>query len=100
MTVSVVTAELIYRAERDLPNRIERLRHIEEAIAGSLTVLPLDTEAARRYGSLRAELERRGQRLDDPDLQIAVALIHDLAAVTANTRHFERVPGLRVENWL
>jgi len=101
MTASVVVGELIYGAERDRPNRTERLRHIEEAIAGSLTVLPFDTDAARRYGWLRAELERRGERLDDPDLQIAaIALTHDLTVVTANTRHFERIPGLRVENWL
>jgi tRNA(fMet)-specific endonuclease VapC len=34
-------------------------------------------------------------------LQIAaIALARDLTLITGNTRHFERVPGLRVENWL
>jgi tRNA(fMet)-specific endonuclease VapC len=44
---------------------------------------------------------RRGQRLDGPDLRIAaIALSRDLTLVTGNVRHFERVPGLRIENWL
>ena len=57
--------------------------------------------AAAVYGTLRADLERRGMRLDDPDLRVAsIALARDLTLVTGNVRHFERVPGLRVENWL
>jgi tRNA(fMet)-specific endonuclease VapC len=53
------------------------------------------------YGPLRARLEQAGRRIDEPDLPIAsIALSHDLTVVTGNTRHFARVPGLRVENWL
>ncbi len=53
------------------------------------------------YAEIRVALEASGQRLDDPDLRIAaICLAHDLTLVTGNVRHFERVPGLRVENWL
>jgi tRNA(fMet)-specific endonuclease VapC len=53
------------------------------------------------YGPLRAELEAQGRRLDEPDLRVAsIALSRDLILVTANTRHFRRVPQLKVENWL
>ena len=46
-------------------------------------------------------LEAVGRPLEDADLQIAaICLAHDLTLVTGNVRHFERVPGLRVENWL
>jgi len=52
--------------------------------------------AQRRLAEVSA-----GQRLDDPDLRIAaICVAHDLTLVTGNVRHFERVPGLRVENWL
>jgi tRNA(fMet)-specific endonuclease VapC len=50
---------------------------------------------------VRAELERRGTLIGDADLRIAsIALTHDLTVVTANVRHFQKVPGLAVDNWL
>src|SRR6266540_3051146 len=94
-TASTVIGELIYGAERDLQNRPARLRQIEDFIATSVSVLPFDTRAATRYGAMRAELERRGQRLEDHDLQIAaVTLVWDLTLITANLRHFARIPDL------
>ena len=64
-------------------------------------IVPFDADAARQYGETRAFLERQGTRLADPDLRIAAtALSRDLIMVTGNTRHFNRVPGLAVENWL
>ena len=74
---------------------------MRDLLAGALTVLPFDEVAAEAYGSLRARLEAEGRRLDEPDLRIAsIALSRDLTLVTANVRHFDRVPGLRVDNWL
>ena len=50
---------------------------------------------------MRAHLEDAGERLADADLQIAAtAIVHGLAMVTGNVRHFERVPGLVVERVL
>jgi tRNA(fMet)-specific endonuclease VapC len=47
------------------------------------------------------DTEREGQRLDEPDLRIAsIAVSRGLTVVTGNVRHFSRVPGLAVENWL
>jgi tRNA(fMet)-specific endonuclease VapC len=57
--------------------------------------------AAEIYGPLRSELGVKGKRLDEPDLRIAsIALAHGLILVTGNVRHFDRVPGLTVEDWL
>jgi len=65
------------------------------------TVLPFDRAAAEVYGLLRVDLERRGERVDDPDLRIvSIALACDLTLVTGNVRHFARGPGLRIENCL
>jgi tRNA(fMet)-specific endonuclease VapC len=53
------------------------------------------------YGEIVAGLESQGRRLADADLQIAAtALHHDLHLVTGNLRHFERVPGLRIDRIL
>jgi len=98
-TTAITVGELLYGAARSArPDLVGRVRALlEEAV----TVLPFDTGAAAVYGGLRAELERSGQPLAEPDLRIAsIALAHDLTLVTGNGRHFARVPGLRIENWL
>jgi len=98
-TTAITAGELLYGVARtpgeDLVGRVRRL--LESAI----TVLPFDSAAAAAYAGIRIALERAGRPLDDPDLRIAsIALARDLTLVTGNGRHFDRVPGLRVENWL
>ena len=65
-----------------------------------LRILPLDREAAEIGGRLRARLHREGRRIGELDLLIAAqALASRLVLVSNNLREFERVPGLRTENW-
>ena len=60
-----------------------------------------DEASARRFGLVKSDLERAGTPLSDLDLQIAcVALQHNVPLVTHNRRHFERVSGLAIEDWL
>lgn len=60
-------------------------------------VVPFDEAAARRFDEIHAQCPRLGAM----DLKIAaVALVHDALLLSANRRDFDRVPGLRVENWL
>lgn len=64
-------------------------------------MLPFDTAAGRRFAAAKVDLYQLGTLIGDADLQIAsIALVHNLTVVTANTRHFERLPELSVENWL
>lgn len=99
-TTSITVSELVYGAHRMSERTDELLSRIARLIA-SLTVLPFDVSAAHAYGRLRATLERSGTPLAEADLRIAaITLDRDLTLVTANLRHFGRVPGLRVENWL
>ena len=66
-----------------------------------LEVLDFDTACAKRFGTLRGLLHRRGVVVPPLDLLIAsVAMAHDLTLVTNNTAHFARVPDLRLEDWL
>jgi tRNA(fMet)-specific endonuclease VapC len=74
---------------------------VGELIHRALVVLPFDEAAAAVHGPLRAQRERAGESIDEPDLRIAsIALSRDLTLVTGNVRHFARVPDLAVENWL
>jgi tRNA(fMet)-specific endonuclease VapC len=98
-TTSITVAELIYGACR--AGRESLTARVEAVVRSAQVVLPFDTAAARRFGELKAELERRGEPLAEPDLRIAaIVLSHDLTLVTRNVRHFRRVPGLVVENWI
>ena len=55
----------------------------------------------RKYGEIRWELEKQGLRIGDMDMFIAAtALEENLILVTGNIKHFERVPGLKIENWM
>ena len=99
--VSTITVgEVLVGVEKS--GRHEHIRlALEEQLLPAVTVLTFVLPSARIYARLRAELERQGQRLHEPDLRIAsIALAHDLTLITGNEKHFARVPELRVENWL
>ena len=73
-----------------------KIKSLEE----SIEIAPISTAAAEIFGMLKAELEKEGIRLDDFDLVLATcALAHNLTLVTNNTKHFERIAGLKLENW-
>lgn len=100
MAISDVTLfELYYGAERyDEP--AARVAIIESFTA-RLEVLPFDSRAALHAGNIRAALERRGQINGAYDLMIAgTARSQGLVLVTGNIREYERVEGLRVEQWV
>lgn len=100
-TSSITLGELVYGAHRLGTRAGVLLEQIDRVLLPYRPVIPFDADAARRYGEVRAELDRRGTPLADGDLRIAaIALARDLTIVTGNVRHFQRVPGLAVENWL
>jgi tRNA(fMet)-specific endonuclease VapC len=96
---SVSLAELIYRAEKS--SAVERnLRDIEGLVA-RIEVLPFDEDAATHAGQIRAELAKQGQLIGPYDQMIAGHVrATGLILVTNNVREFERVSGIRVENWV
>ena len=96
---SITLGELHYGAQKSA-RCAENLTAIEHFVA-RLEVLPFADKAAVHYGQLRAELERAGTPCGPHDMQIgAHARSEGLIVVTNNRREFDRMPGLRVENWL
>ena len=100
MAISAVTfGELIYGAERS--SQPERNLNDIEGMIARLEVLPFDELAAAHFGQLRAELARAGTPIGPYDQMIAGhARALGLVLVTNNVDEFERVPGLRIENWV
>lgn len=98
---AVAWHELLYGVAR-LPagQRRQRLSDFVEQVAGALPLLAYDATVARVHAGLRADSAACGRVLCEPDAQIAAtALTHGLTLVTRNTRDFDGIAGLRVENW-
>ena len=71
-----------------------------EALAGRAQMIPFDQVSARYCAAIEAGLIKTGQRIGVRDAQIAAtALCHNWVLVTHNTSEFERISGLRVEDW-
>jgi tRNA(fMet)-specific endonuclease VapC len=80
-------------------NRVKMDSYVS-SLCRRYAVLDFDRAASLQAGSVRALLHTRGTPIGPYDVQMAgIALSKDLTIVTRNMREFERVPGLRVENW-
>lgn len=97
--VSVMTvAELQYGVSESASK--ERNQAALEAFLLPLDIAEFTVEAAVVYGQVRAGLERQGRPIGPLDTMIAAhALSLDVPLITNNTREFERVEGLRLEDW-
>lgn len=96
---SVCLGELIYGAEKSA--RPPTNLGVVEQFAARLEVLPFTAKAAAHFGQIRAHLERAGRPAGAHDLMIGGhARSEGLVLVTNNAREFERMDGLRVENWV
>jgi tRNA(fMet)-specific endonuclease VapC len=72
-----------------------------DVLLATVTILPFDQGAARRFGLLKTSLEQAGMRLSDLDLKIAsIALEYNAPLLTHNQQHFARIAGLVIEDWL
>jgi len=97
--LSVITyGELFYGAMKSAQREVavEKLHEL----AHLLPAHPLPETAAEAYGTIRAQLEAKGETIGNNDLWIAAhALTSGLTLVTNNEKEFRRVQGLRVQNW-
>ncbi len=100
MAISTITlAELYHGAEKS--SKIPENLAVIEEFSSRLEVLPYGSKASQHYGSIRAALEKVGQTIGVNDLHIAAhARSEGLVLVTNNIDEFERVPSLRLENWV
>lgn len=96
---SITLSELLHGVEKS-SNPKKNLDNVESFVS-RLEVLNYTPKASAHYGDIRASLEQKGQIIGVNDMHIAAhARSEGLIAVTNNVREFDRVDGLRVENWL
>ncbi len=99
LVISAVTVcELEYgAANSSIP---ARNRQTLTKFLAPFEIRPFDENAAAHYGEIRAHLKRIGRPIGAMDLLIAAhARSLSLTLVTNNIKEFDRVPGLRMENW-
>lgn len=99
LCISAITyAELMHGVEKS--TAVERNRIAMSLFLSPITILGFDGQAAEEYGRIRAQLEKKGTPIGPMDTLIAGhAKSRGLILVTNNTREFNRVAGLTVEDW-
>ena len=94
---SLTLAELRFGAEA---KRSRKLHRLIDTFAENVSTVPLDAEAAGRFGLVAGALSRARTPIGVVDTLIAAqALALGLTLVSNNTQHFKRVSGLKLENW-
>lgn len=97
---TITVSEIVYGAMKSGRFKFH-LQNLEKVLLPAVNIVGFDTKAAYVCGRLRADLEKQGTPLDLADLEIAaIAMAGEFTLVSGNTKHFDRVRGLRVENWL
>ncbi|MEI8156189.1 MAG: PIN domain-containing protein [Burkholderiales bacterium] len=99
LAISTVTvAELAFGIAKS--TRADSRTKLENFLS-KFPILDWDQSAAWVYGNVRKTLEAKGQRIGERDLLLACqALALGATMVTNNTREFERIEGLKLENWV
>jgi len=96
---SITVSELQYGVSKSR-FREQNSKRLEEFLT-PFQILPYDEDAANFYGEIRSHLEKQGSIIGPLDLLIAAhALSQNLVLVTNNEKEFNRIPSLKVENWV
>ncbi|MCA1755281.1 MAG: type II toxin-antitoxin system VapC family toxin [Spirochaeta sp.] len=99
-SISVITyGELVYGARKS--QYPEKNLATVSRVADIFPILGVSRSTMDVFGSLKASLEQAGTPIDDMDMMIAAtALLENLILVTNNLKHFQRIDGLQIENWV
>lgn len=97
-TSTINEAELFYGAynSKHVRGNIDLLKRF----LTFFEIVAFNEESANMYGKIKSILNKKGELIADMDLCIAaIAMSHKMTLVSNNTKHFERIEGLKLENW-
>ena len=99
--ISTITiSEIVYGAYKS-PRPDYHMDNLQKVLLPAVNIVGFDSRAAYFCGRLRAQLEQKGTSVSFADLQIgAIAMANELILISGIIKHFKRIPGLSVENWL
>ncbi len=94
----ITLAELIYGAAKS--QQTEKNMKVVDNFAKKIEIIPI-LNSLKVSGKEKARLKSIGKTVGDLDLFIgATAIVNDMTMVTRNTREFERIDGISIENWI
>jgi tRNA(fMet)-specific endonuclease VapC len=95
----ITVSELYFGAYNS--SQIENNLKTAETFINNISVLSFTNDSLKKFGELKALLRKTGNIVADFDLLIAsVALTENLILVTNNTRHYQRIPEIKLDNWI
>ncbi len=98
-TFSIITQSEILRGLKAKNARAQEATF--DNLCSISRILDIDDVVIRQASDIYADLHRQGLLIGDADILIAAtALVHNLMLITNNENHFNRIAGLRIENWL
>ena len=99
MSLSVVSyGELVFGAKKS--KAVEKNMETVNAIKVIFPLIEITSEIMNTFGEIKAYTQKIGKTIDDMDLLIAAtAITNDFTLVTHNTKHFENIPNLKIEDW-
>ncbi len=99
VAICVITlAELLFGVEKSIKKEanLEKLN----SFIKFLKIIEFGKKEASTYAKIKANLQKNGQLIGELDMQICgTAMANDLIVITNNTKEFERVVGMRLEDW-
>jgi len=96
---SIVKAELLFGAEKSIKKE-QNIEMINQFLL-PFEILSFDEDEAIEYSKIRALLKKNGNIIEPNDLIIAsIVKSNNGILITNNVREFERVEGLKFENWI
>jgi tRNA(fMet)-specific endonuclease VapC len=99
MSVSVISyGELIFGAMKS--KSVEKNLETVNDIKSIFPIIDINCDIMKTFGEIKAYIQKIGKPVDDMDLLIsATAISNGMTLVTHNTKHFENIPNLKLEDW-
>ena len=99
LTINIISYYEILRGLKDLGNE-EKLKRFEDFIQENELVF-IRKDTVEKAAEIYAYLKKEGNLIEDADILMAsTAIVEDLVLITNNVKHFKRVKGLRIDNWI
>ena len=99
MSLSVISyGELVFGAKKS--GSVEKNLKTVENIKSIFPLVDVTPDIMDVFGELKAKIQKTGRIIDDMDLLIAsTAIAENMILVTHNTKHFEKIPNLQIQDW-
>jgi len=99
LTINIISYYEILRGLKDLGNE-EKLKRFENFVQEN-ELVSIRKETIEKAAEIYAYLKKEGNLIEDADILMAsTAIVEDLILITNNIKHFKRVKGLKIDNWI